>query len=63
MRSGCHPISFKQVEAIAVVLAINKMDLIGYDERRFTEIERDYRTFATNIGLTKKLEMARPKPE
>src|SRR5690242_8677317 len=35
-----------------IVLAINKMDLVGYSQERFDEIERDYRAFAQRIGLT-----------
>ena len=35
-----------------IVLAINKMDLAGYSQERFAEIERDYRAFAQRIGLT-----------
>ncbi len=35
-----------------VVLAINKMDLMAYSQERFAEIERDYRAFARQIGLT-----------
>jgi bifunctional enzyme CysN/CysC len=35
-----------------VVLAINKMDLMAYSQERFAEIERDYRAFAQQIGLT-----------
>ena len=35
-----------------VVLAINKMDLVEYSPERFAEIERDYRAFARQIGLT-----------
>ena len=34
-----------------VALAINKMDLIEYSERRFREIEAQYREFAARIGL------------
>jgi bifunctional enzyme CysN/CysC len=34
-----------------VVLAVNKMDLIGYDEARFAEIVADYRAFAASIGI------------
>ncbi|MET0182039.1 MAG: sulfate adenylyltransferase subunit CysN [Caulobacterales bacterium] len=36
-----------------VVLAINKMDLVGFSEERFHEIEKDYREFAAKIGLKK----------
>jgi bifunctional enzyme CysN/CysC len=34
-----------------VALAINKMDLVGYSEKRFREIEAQYRAFANQIGL------------
>jgi bifunctional enzyme CysN/CysC len=36
-----------------VVLAINKMDLVGYDQETFNAIERDYRQFAGRIELTR----------
>jgi bifunctional enzyme CysN/CysC len=35
-----------------IVLAINKMDLVEYGQARFEEIEREYRAFAQQIGLT-----------
>ena len=35
-----------------VVLAVNKMDLVGYDQARFEEIVAEYRTFAASIGIT-----------
>jgi bifunctional enzyme CysN/CysC len=34
-----------------VVVAINKMDLVGYSEARFNKIKADYLTFATNLDL------------
>ena len=34
-----------------VVLAVNKMDLVGYAEARFAFIEAEFRTFAAQIGL------------
>ncbi len=34
-----------------VVVAINKLDLVGYSEHVFDEIEEDYRAFAHEIGL------------
>src|SRR5580658_9434979 len=34
-----------------VVLAVNKMDLVAYDERVFNSIVADYRRFAVEIGL------------
>ena len=34
-----------------LVLAVNKMDLVGYDQRRFDEISSDYRLFAEKIGI------------
>jgi len=34
-----------------VVLAVNKMDLVDYDEAVFRRIDEDYRAFAAQIGL------------
>src|SRR5262249_30049435 len=34
------------------VLAINKMDLVGYSESTYRRIENDYREFAKQIGLS-----------
>ncbi|MDA0702827.1 MAG: sulfate adenylyltransferase subunit CysN [Proteobacteria bacterium] len=34
-----------------VVLAVNKMDLVGYDQGRFEEIVEEYRAFAAGIDL------------
>ncbi len=34
-----------------IVLAVNKMDLVGHDEARFDAIVADYRAFATSIGI------------
>ena len=34
-----------------VVLAVNKMDLVGYSSDRFDEITRGYRAFADKIGM------------
>jgi bifunctional enzyme CysN/CysC len=34
-----------------LVLAVNKMDLVGYDQLTFEEIVADYREFATSIGI------------
>jgi bifunctional enzyme CysN/CysC len=34
-----------------VALAVNKMDLVGYSEARFREIEAQFREFARRIGL------------
>ena len=34
-----------------IVLAVNKMDLIGYDEANYVQIVKDYRAFATQIGI------------
>ncbi|MEZ0497246.1 sulfate adenylyltransferase subunit CysN [Sphingomonas sp. IW22] len=34
-----------------IVLAVNKMDLVGFDRHRFEEIVRDYRAFAESIGI------------
>ena len=35
-----------------IVLAVNKMDLVGYDRAIFDKIVADYRAFAAKIGLT-----------
>ena len=35
-----------------VVLAVNKMDLVGYDQAVFDAIVADYRAFAAGLGLT-----------
>lgn len=35
-----------------VVLAVNKMDLVDYDQQTFDDIVADYRDFATSIGIT-----------
>ncbi len=34
-----------------VVVAVNKLDLVGYSQEVFDSIEADYRAFATRIGL------------
>ena len=35
-----------------LVLAVNKMDLIGYDRAKYDEIVADYTAFAQSIGIT-----------
>ena len=35
-----------------VALAVNKMDLVGYDQATFDRIAADYREFAASLGLT-----------
>jgi len=35
-----------------VILAINKMDLVGYDRKRFETIVREYHCFADPLGFT-----------
>ena len=35
-----------------IVLAVNKMDLVGYDETVFDRIRLAYRAFASDIGIT-----------
>jgi bifunctional enzyme CysN/CysC len=35
-----------------IVLAVNKMDLVGYDETVFDRIALQYRAFASEIGIT-----------
>ncbi|WP_174299471.1 sulfate adenylyltransferase subunit CysN [Caulobacter sp. S45] len=40
-----------------IVLAVNKMDLVGYDQATFDAIVADYRAFAEQIGITDFLPM------
>ena len=42
----CHLIGIRHI-----VLAVNKMDLIGYDRARFDAIVAEYRRFAEGIGI------------
>lgn len=35
-----------------IVLAVNKMDLVDYDQKTFNAIDTEYREFADKIGLT-----------
>ncbi|MGN6496367.1 MAG: sulfate adenylyltransferase subunit CysN, partial [Tsuneonella sp.] len=42
----CHLIGIRNV-----VLAVNKMDLVGYDQARFDAIVADYAAFAAEIGI------------
>ncbi len=35
-----------------IILAVNKMDLVGYDVLRYDHIVEDYRCFAREIGIT-----------
>ena len=35
-----------------VVLAINKMDLVDYDQKIFNQIEKDYREFSSSLGFS-----------
>lgn len=36
-----------------IVLAVNKMDLVGYDQSIFNRIVMTYRAFATELGITR----------
>ena len=38
-----------------VVLAVNKMDLIGWDQARFVDIEAEFAAFADTIGMARPL--------
>ena len=42
----CHLLGIRNL-----VLAVNKMDLIGYDQARYDEIVADYTAFAKSIGI------------
>ena len=35
-----------------VIVAVNKMDLVGYGEERFQQIEKDYAAYLQDLGLT-----------
>lgn len=35
-----------------IVLAVNKMDLVGYSQKVFDDIVADYRTFAASVGMS-----------
>jgi bifunctional enzyme CysN/CysC len=35
-----------------IVLAVNKMDLVGYDQKIFDDIVAEYTSFASSIGIT-----------
>ncbi|MEP9357657.1 sulfate adenylyltransferase subunit CysN [Sphingomonas sp. KR3-1] len=43
----CHLLGIRHI-----VLAVNKMDLISYDQAAYDAIVEDYRTFAQSIGIT-----------
>ncbi|UYY58519.1 sulfate adenylyltransferase subunit CysN [Sphingomonas sp. S2-65] len=42
----CHLLGIRQI-----VLAVNKMDLVGYDQQAYDAIVRDYAGFAKSIGI------------
>ena len=46
-----HSFLVKLIGIRHVVLAVNKMDLVGFDQARFDEIVADYRAFAAEVGL------------
>src|SRR5271156_2130122 len=47
-----HSYLVKLVGIRNIVLAVNKMDLVGYARERYEEIVADYRAFAASIGIT-----------
>ena len=47
-----HSFLVKLIGIEHVVVAVNKLDLVDYDEAVFDSIEADYRAFAAEIGIT-----------
>jgi bifunctional enzyme CysN/CysC len=47
-----HSYLAKLIGIRSVVLAVNKMDLVGYDQAVFNRILMSYRSFASEIGIT-----------
>jgi bifunctional enzyme CysN/CysC len=47
-----HSYLAKLIGIRSVVLAVNKMDLVGYDQAVFNRILMSYRSFASDIGIT-----------
>jgi bifunctional enzyme CysN/CysC len=47
-----HSFLVKLLGVRSVVVAVNKLDAVGYSQARFDEIVADYATFAAEIGLT-----------
>ena len=48
-----HSFLAKQIGIRHIVLAVNKMDLVDYDQSTFDRIVADYRDFAKQIGIEK----------
>lgn len=48
-----HSFLAKQIGIRHIVLAVNKMDLVDYDQSTFERIVADYRDFAKQIGIEK----------
>src|SRR5262249_41687478 len=46
-----HSFLVSQIGIRRVVLAVNKMDLVGWSESAFAKIVRDYREFAARLGI------------
>ncbi len=49
-RRHCHVIALLGVESL--VLAVNKMDLVDFDQAVFAKIDADFRSFAASLALT-----------
>jgi bifunctional enzyme CysN/CysC len=47
-----HSFLVKLIGIEQVVVAVNKLDLVDYDQEVFDSIEADYRAFAAEIGIT-----------
>ncbi len=51
-QSRRHGYLLKLLGVKQVVVAVNKMDLVGYDEATFERVKAEYTAFLTQIGLT-----------
>jgi bifunctional enzyme CysN/CysC len=51
-QTKCHAFICSLLGIKHLVAAVNKMDLVGFDERRFEEIAKGFSAFAANLGVS-----------